>query len=201
MAESDRVKWNEKFARDGKIELTPPVWLSKVEGLLPAHGRALDIAAGNGRLALWLARRGLDVLAIDISRVGLELANQAAESKGLHIETVTADLEVDPLPTGPFDMITCFCYRQRDLFPSFRERLSPGGFLVAEVATVPNLERHAHPSLEYLAEPGELRRDCAPLKIIYYEEGWFEKHASARVVARQERKYALAGQAGYGQDD
>ena len=44
---------------------------------------------------------------------------------------------------GPFDVITCFNYRHRDLFPFIRERLKVGGFLLAEVTTVPNLERHA----------------------------------------------------------
>jgi hypothetical protein len=110
---------------------------------------------------------------------------QGAVSRGLEIETLSEDLEAESLPEGPFDIITCFNYRQRDLFPPIRERLKVGGFLVAEVATVPNLERHAHPSLKYLAEPGELRQDCAPLEIIYYQEGWFGDRASARVVARK----------------
>jgi SAM-dependent methyltransferase len=152
---------------------------------LPRQGRALDIAAGSGRLALWLASRGLEVVAMDISPVGLDLARQAAQAAGLQLVTIPADLEVEPLPDGPFDVITCFRYRQRDLFPTIRNRMGPGGILIAEVATVPNLERHPHPSRKYLAETDELRRDCAPLEIIHYEEGWFEDHALARVIARQ----------------
>ena len=124
-------------------------------------------------------------VAVDISSAGLELASRAAQDKGLNIDTVTPDLETEPLPEGPFDVITCFHYRQRDLFPYMRERLSPGGVLVAEVATIPNLEHHAHPSIQYLAEHGELRRDCAPLEIVYYQEGWFDDNALARVVARK----------------
>jgi len=189
MAEYDRIKWDQRFAQAGKIDLAPPNWLqevdAEVDAALPRQGYALDIAAGAGRLAIWLAGRGLDVLALDISPVGLELARQAAVAKGLQIETLSADLEAEPLPEGPFDVVTCFNYRQRDLFPFIRERLKVGGFLLAEVATVPNLERHAHPSLKYLAEPGELRQDCAPLEIVYYREGWSNGRASARVLARK----------------
>jgi tellurite methyltransferase len=185
MAESDRTKWDRRFARASEIDLAPPDWLQEVDAALPRQGYALDIAAGAGRLAIWLAGRGLDVLAVDISPAGLELARQAAVAKGLQIETLSADLEAASLPEGPFDVITCFNYRQRDLFPFIRERLKVGGFLLAEVATVANLERHAHPSLKYLAEPGELRQDCAPLEIVYYREGWSDDRASARVLARK----------------
>jgi len=168
MAESDRIKWDQRFARSNEIDIAPPNWLKEVEASLPQQGYALDIAAGAGRLAIWLASRGLDVLAVDISRTGLELARQGAAAKGLQIET-----------------LTCFNYRQRGLFPLIRERLKVGGFFLSEVATVSNLERHAHPSLKYLAEQGELRQDCAPLEIVYYREGWSDDRASARVLARK----------------
>ncbi len=185
MPESDRIKWDLRYTGSGETDLTPPDWLEGFDALLPRQGCALDIAAGAGRLALWLAGLGLDVLAVDISTSGLELVRRAAIAQGLQIETKALDLEAEPLPVGPFDVITCFNYRQRDLFPCIRERLRGGGFFLAEVATVPNLERHDHPSLKYLAEPGELRRDCAPLEIVYYQEGWYDDRASARVVARR----------------
>ena len=160
MAESDRIKWNQQYAQASEINLAPPKWLAEIESLLPRQGCALDIAAGAGRLAIWMAGQGLDVLAVDISSAGLELARQEALAKGLKINTQSEDLEAEPLPDGPFDVITCFNYRQRDLFPHIRERLKVGGYLLAEVATVANLERHAHPSLRYLAGPDELLRDC-----------------------------------------
>lgn len=185
MAESDRIKWDQRFAQSSAVGISPPTWLREVEHMLPRQGYALDIAAGSGRMAIWLAGRGLDVLAVDISQVGLEQARQGALSKGSHIETISADLEVDPLPEGSFDVITCFNFRQRNLFPSIRERLKVGGCFLADAATVPNLERHSHPSLKYLAEPGELRLDCAPLEILYYAEGWSDDRSSARVVARR----------------
>lgn len=185
MAKSDRLKWDKRYSQDGELGQGPPPWLIEVDREIPSQGRALDIAAGSGRLSLWLATRGLDVLAVDVSSVGLELARQAAEAGGLPIETLVLDLDAEPLPDGPFDLIACFHYRQLNLFPVIRERLRPGGVFIAELATVPNLERHVHPSFQYLAEPGELKRDCQPLEIVYYQEGWFEDHSMARVVARK----------------
>ena len=185
MAESDRLKWDQRYSQFTGIGQDPASWLSDVSDAIPYIGRALDIAAGNGRLSLWLAKRGLDVLAVDISLVGLELARQTAEAKGHMIETLSLDLETQSLPEGPFDVITCFHYWQRDIFPMIRERLRPEGVFIAEVATVPNLERHPHPSLQYLAEPGELKQQCRPLQIAYYQECWIDDHAMARVVARK----------------
>ncbi len=185
MAESDRTRWDQRYGQASEVDLDPPGWLKEIDSLLPRQGCAIDIAAGAGRLAIWLADRGLVVLAVDISAAGLELARREAMARGLEIETLAQDLEAESLPDGPFDVVTCFNYRQRDLFPSIREHLKVGGLLLAEIATVPNLERHAHPSLRFLAEPGELREDCAPLEIVYYQEGWLGDRASARVLARK----------------
>ena len=185
MAESDRLKWDQRYSQVTGIGQEPASWLVDVSDEIPHLGRALDISAGTGRLSLWLAKRGLDVLAVDISSVGLELAKQTAEAKGHLIEILSLDLEAQSLPDGPFDVITCFHYWQKDIFPMIRERLRPGGVFVAEVATVANLERHPHPSLQYLADPGELKQQCQLLQIAYYQECWFDDHAMARVVARK----------------
>ena len=88
------------------------------------------------------------------------------------------------LPAGPFDVITCFHYLQRDLFPGLVARLAAGGWLFAEVATIRNLERHAHPSRRFLLEPGELRDLCAALEVVRFEEDWFDDRHLARLAAR-----------------
>jgi hypothetical protein len=105
---------------------------------------------------------------------------------GLSIETLIADLETDPLPLGPFQVITCFKYWQPELFPTIQARQNSGGLFLGEVATIQNLERHDHPSLRFLAEPGELREMCSPMKILYCGEGWFDNQALARIVAQKE---------------
>ena len=185
MGQSDRIRWDQRYSQEQEVPLAPPLWLEEFDNWIPRNGLALDIAAGAGRGSVWLAGRGLKVTAVDISAVGLELARRSAEIQGLSIEILVADLEKDLLPEGPFQIITCFRYWQPELFPAIQACLDSGGVLVAEVATIRNLERHSHPSLRYLAEPGELRELCSPLEILYYSEGWFDNQASARLVAQK----------------
>jgi SAM-dependent methyltransferase len=185
LAEGDREHWDARH-REGSHATGPaPEWLGAFAALWRPQGRALDVASGRGRVALWLAARGLRVLAADVSPVGLAHAAQAARDAGHPLETLPIDLERDALPAGPFDVITCFHYLQRDLFPGLVERLSVGGWLFAEIATARNLERHAHPSRRFLLEPGELRALCAPLETVAFEEGWFDDRHLARVAARR----------------
>ena len=185
MADTDRERWDERYAEGLHNEGEPPGWLDEFADELPKDGRALDVAAGTGRAALWLARAGLHVTAVDVSPVGLEHLADAARSEGLRVETVAMDLERAPLPPGRWDVISCFAYLQRDLFPAMRELLAPGGLLVSEISTVRNLERHERPPVRFLLEENELLTLVAPLRIVYYREGWIDDRAVARVIARK----------------
>lgn len=181
MASEDRAKWDARHARARTGEA--PRWLETLE--LPREGRALDVAAGTGRLALFAARRGLAVTAVDISPVGLAIAERAAAGEGLSLDTIALDLEETPLPEGPFALITCFHYRQPSLWPAMKARLAPGGVLLAELFTVTNLERHAHPSRRWLSPPNELLALAEGLETITYREGWFDDRHTARLAARR----------------
>lgn len=185
MTEADRARWDRRHAQRSHDDPEPPRWLEELEDELPRSGAALDVAAGAGRLACWLAARGLEVTALDISPVALARCRGEAAERGLRLRTLEIDLERAPLPEGPFVLIGCLHYLQRDLFPAFRERLATGGVLVCELATRRNLERHARPPARFLIEPGELLALCAPLEIVYYREGWLDGRAQARVIARQ----------------
>ena len=184
MAEADRQKWDARY-RAGDYGPGDAGWLGEFDDDVPSEGRALDVAAGAGRTSVWLARRGLDVTAIDISPVGLALAREAASDEGVKISTQVTDLEREPLPVGPFALIACFHYRQRALFPVICAQISPGGVIVAELATTRNLERNEKPSRRWLAEPGELLRDAMALDVLYYRESWVGDRHLARIIARR----------------
>ena len=70
--------------------------------MLPASGRALDIAGGLGRNSLWLARRGLDVTVVDGSKVACEHVAGLTAELGFSIKVVCRDLKRDELPSGPY---------------------------------------------------------------------------------------------------
>ncbi|MCB9598570.1 MAG: class I SAM-dependent methyltransferase [Sandaracinaceae bacterium] len=182
MADADREKWDARHAEGRPGSSPAPAWLADHDPVLPRAGRALDVASGAGRLALWARARGLEVTAIDISGVGLARLRESAPD----VLTIERDLELDPrLPRGPFDLVTCFHYRQPSLWPAMTAVLARGGVLVAELLGVANLERHAHPSRRWLADPGELRDAAAGLELLYAEEGWLGDRYSARLVARK----------------
>ena len=185
MSEDDRERWDRRHGAGSHSEVPSGLWLDALGTRIPAQGRALDVATGSGRIALWLAARGLDVTAVDISAVGLARCQVSAQRLGLRLAMRHIDLEEEPLPRGPWQVITCFHYLQRSLFPVLCAALAPGGLLICEIATRRNLERNARPSARFLLEEGELATLVAPLEIVHGEEDWFEDRALARVIARR----------------
>lgn len=185
MAVGDRDKWNARY-REKERPAAPSSFVVGLDALLPRRGRALDVAGGAGRHALWLARRGLEVTLADVSEVALEEAARAARAEGLALTTVQVDLEEAPLPEGPWDVILCTYFLQRALFASFPRALAPGGWLALAHATRRNLERHARPGPAFLLEEGELATLVHGLDVIQLTEAWSEEgRHEARLVARK----------------
>lgn len=190
MSKIDRERWNTRYLDEG-FPAEPSSWLEKLDPLLPRAGRALDVGGGGGRHALWLARRGLDVTLVDLSDVALARARGAAQSEGLSVETLQLDLETEPLPEGPWDLILCTYYLNRRLFPAFVRVLAAGGWFVFAHATRSNLQRHPRPGPDHVLEDGELPGLVRDLEPVFSEEGWLEagRH-EARVVARKKGSVA-----------
>ncbi len=115
-----------------------------LRALVPTSGRALDIACGRGAQSLWLAVRGLDVVAIDVSDVAIELTEAAAAATGVsqRVDARQQDLS-DGLPTdlGEFDIIVCQRFRNRRVLESLPPRLLPGGMALVSVLSAVGLER------------------------------------------------------------
>jgi hypothetical protein len=189
VAEGDRERWNAVW-RERAGEMTPPAaFLREHEALLPRAGRALDLAGGAGRHAVWLARRGLDVTMIDVSDVGLERAERHAGECGVKLRLLRVDLEDGELPVGPFALILGFHYLDRARRDEWIDLLDrDGGLLVMAQPTRLNLERHLKPSARFLVEPGELdawARDHG-LDLVVSREGWnSEGRHEAELIARR----------------
>jgi SAM-dependent methyltransferase len=179
MAEKDRLKWNERY-REEEATLPASPFLAQLTDVIPRRGRALDVAGGSGRNGRWLMEHGLDVTVADISEEGL------ARAASFGLSTVRLDFDLEPLPEGPWDVILCNHFLHRPLFAAFPDLLAPGGWLLVAIATAVNLERHAHPSRQYLLEPGELVRLAKGLEVVSCTEGWVESGwHEARLVARR----------------
>ncbi len=124
MSLDDQVRWDKAYRERKAGSQEPSPFLVAMEGMLPIRGRALDIAGGAGANAVWLARRGLEVTVADISPVGLALAERNAEFEGLRLRTLKIDLEQDPFPPGPWDLIVCVRFLWRPLFAVIPDELA-----------------------------------------------------------------------------
>jgi SAM-dependent methyltransferase len=180
----DRAYWNQRYA-GGPWTEEPSPWLITNAHLLPQSGRALDIAGGTGRNAIWLAEQNWDVTIVDVSDVALKLAADRAKKLDLLLTTTLNDLSTDPLPGGPWDLVIVFHYLEREFLPGIESVLRPGGMLVGALATITNLERNHRPPPPYLLEDGELPSLIGELEMLVYEEGWLDDRHDARFVARR----------------
>ena len=139
----ERELWNEKFrsGSHGSAEPDPFLVSAYREYFEPLLGnvsgrRALDLAGGTGRHALFLAERGWNVTLLDVSEVGLERARAEAAKRGLSLELRNEDAMVANLGCEQFDLILVFFFLQRELFPAIFDALKPDGLLIYKTYTV-----------------------------------------------------------------
>lgn len=140
---------------DAPHGLTPPEativgWANRI----PPASRVLDIAAGSGRHANWLAAQGHQVTALDRDTAALCAQHHP------NVRIVTADLENAPWPLADqqFDAVIVVNYLWRPLLPTIIASVALGGHLLYETFGVGN-ERFGRPrNPDYLLRPGELRQ-------------------------------------------
>jgi SAM-dependent methyltransferase len=187
MALKDLEKWNQKYgASDCLAGRDPCEWLASNANLLGTAGRALDLAMGEGRNAIYAASLGYDVLGVDISDIGVRRANDLAHQRGLTIQTEVTDLDHYTLPENAFDLILCFYFLDRRLYPQIRRGLKPGGLVLFETFSVGHLQYSSFKK-EWVLEPNELVREFMDLHILRYREvdDPKEQKAFASIAARQ----------------
>jgi dihydroneopterin aldolase len=168
-------------------------------------GRALDVACGSGRHALYLAAQGFDVDAIDRDREGLARLSAAARQRHLtHLAVKEVDLErhTDERPEFPaetYDVILVSFYLHRPLFPWLIDALKPQGVLLYETFTIENYVRRRHPRRwEFCLAQNELLRLTSALRLLSYDEHEHEGgHGSgsaftAQLVAQKPARTSVA---------
>jgi SAM-dependent methyltransferase len=171
-APSDAERWDARHALVTGTRPAPPDALRGREHLLPAGGRALDVACGRGAVAAWLAGRGFAVDAVDVSPVGLAAGARLAPGVRWIRHDLTAGL---PAGGGPYDVVVSQRYRDPALYPALAAALAPGGLLVVTV-----LSRVGDSGGRFRAVPGELAAAFRDLDRLVH----VERDGEASLVAR-----------------
>ncbi len=160
MSGEDRERWDAIYYQRALQGYPPPEALLVAYAPIPQpppRRIALDLAAGMCQNALWLAEQGYLVNAMDISRVALERGRAEMAMRNLrNVNFVVADLEAVSLPEEVYDLVCCFRYLQRGLFPQIRATVRPGGMVIYQTYNVRRLESRPDMNRAYLLEPGEL---------------------------------------------
>jgi 2-polyprenyl-3-methyl-5-hydroxy-6-metoxy-1,4-benzoquinol methylase len=143
----DSTQWDERYSTSELI------WTGRANQFVEAHladlepGTAIDVGAGEGRNAVWLASRGWSVTAVDFSRVGLDKADQLASEHSVEVSTVCADATTWT-PAAPVDLVVLSYLQlpsdqQRTVLEHAATWLNPGGTLFVIAHDRSNIE-HGH---------------------------------------------------------
>lgn len=133
------VIWDRKY-REGLPSLTRPdpffvsAYQEQAGQGFPKPGTALDLAAGLGRHALWLAERAWQVSAVDVSGVAISKLSQTAAQLNVEIKLFAIDAAEYDFASARFDLIVLFYHMDRTLFPKIVSALNPGGLFICKMA-------------------------------------------------------------------
>jgi len=195
--------WNRRFAADGYLFGTEPnVWLREQAGVCSAGQRVLCVADGEGRNSVWLAQRGLQVDAFDISHIGVAKARRLAHDQGATVNFQIADCDSFAWSPAAYDGVAAIFIQFADpalrerLFAQLQQCLKPGGTLVLQGYTPRQLEyRTGGPPLaSHLYTEALLREAFAAMDIVACSEyeadvaegtGHLDRSALIGLVARR----------------
>jgi len=176
--------WNERYrlrAHPAEDFDAAPIPLVTTTAAKLGGGKALDLACGAGRNALWLAEHGWEVTAVDGTHAAIEILRSRAVERGLKINTVVADLEKDEFEIEPsrWDLVAICYYLQRNLFEPAKRGVAAGGVLISIVhMTEPGEEDSPH-----RLRSGQLEQYFAGWEILHRHEGKANDSAHRRAVA------------------
>lgn len=147
----------------------------------------LDVAMGSGRNAIYLAKMGFSVRGVDVSADSITEALEKAQQEGVIIQAEVADLEKDyRIDPEAYDVIVCFYYLQRSLFPQIKNGLKKGGMVVYETYTTEQAQFGRPKNPDFLLKPNELLDIFRDFRCLRYREGIIDnRKAIASLVAQK----------------
>ncbi len=181
-------RWNQRYREGCHGSEDPDPLVVKFASTLEP-GRALDVACGLGRHAIWLAEHGWQVTAVDYSDVAIETLRKRSAERGVPMDARLADLERHDFVIEPqsFDLIVVCNYLQRDLFPAIKAGLRADGLIVAAISMLDDAPGLKPMNPAYLLSSGELRSEFKTWEIAWDFEGnpVETRRKRAEIVARR----------------
>lgn len=181
----DQKRWDKRYrGRKSELNQSANSILKKSLRFLP-KGKALDLASGEGRNAIFLAEHGFEVEAVDISPIAINRIRKSARARGIKIEAVAADLDTYPILSGQYDLISNFYFLDRRLIPRIKKGLKKGGMVFFETYTAEQrkLGTGGPGQNKYVLKPNELLRLFRGFHVLFYREGVFREGGKRRAIA------------------
>jgi len=191
-SEDDKNRWNKRYNTGEYIYGKEPLKFLKEKLDILVKGKALVLAMGEGRNAVFLARNGFDVDGCDISEKAIEKTKLFSRESGVTLNAFVADLEEYKIPSDKYDLITCFYYTQRSLIPQIKEGLKKGGMVMLETYSIDQLQygkdAPGPKNPAYLLKHNELLDLFRDFRILYYRESEIAENKSVVSLIAQKKE-------------
>jgi SAM-dependent methyltransferase len=162
--QEDKARWNERYLENPMPQSVSPLLEQYIEHA--KVGQAIDVACGTGRNTHYLADKGFNVDAVDISDYALKAVKNSSM-----IKKIDTDLDKYNLTPNKYDLIVNVNYLNRRLVSQMKDSLKSGGLLVFETFIVAHGDFNMPTTnLDYLLRKNELLHSFIGLDVIYYEE-------------------------------
>lgn len=176
--------WDNRFRSENYVYgKSPNAFIEEFHQRLNLSGDALAIAEGEGRNAVYLAEKGMNVTTWDFAQSGLDKTNKLAQERGVSIQTELVDLNEAKWSTDSWDEIICvFGHFPTELrtktLQQIKKAVKPGGYFITEVYShyqVP-YKSGGPPNVEMLYKPEEFLTTFANWRIQHFFMGEVTRH-------------------------
>ncbi len=178
----DREKWNGRYTRHDITIPDPDPFLAENSSIL-GTGIALDLAAGLGANALFMAKIGYSVDAIDISFPALSKLKAEADRLALDVQPIVADLDEYPLPRNRYDVVAIFYFFSPPILSSIQDCMKKPSLLICSTYNYRHTSIKPGFSEKYLVPRGGLIPYVHGLDIVTHESEAGEHGNLSRLIA------------------